>query len=219
MDRPINLRHLGCDSRVDGLWIRSQAESLETALLADDKCPHATIILCLRGSDPFLDRCIHGLRRLDYPNYEVVLVVDSDRDPANEIIDQHLKSDWKNVNRVFLKDRLETCSLKCSSLIHGVEVADPKSEFFAFIDADTVPHQGWLRELASSLQFSDVGAVTGNRWYMPLRDSIGSYVRYVWNAAAVVQMYGTQSRGRDSCHQTFRDCPSQFTRKMEKELM
>lgn len=158
-------------------------------LLADDKCPHATIILCLRGSDPFLDRCIHGLRRLDYPNYEVVLVVDSDRDPANEIIDQHLKSDWKNVNRVFLKDRLETCSLKCSSLIHGVEVADPKSEFFAFIDADTVPHQGWLRELASSLQFSDVGAVTGNRWYMPLRDSIGSYVRYVWNAAAVVQMY------------------------------
>ncbi len=158
-------------------------------LLADTQCPKASIILCLRGSDPFLDRCISGLRDLDYPDFEVILVVDSERDPANEIINRHLQGEWRNVTRVYLEDRLTTCSLKCSSLIRGLSVASPASEFFAFIDADTVPHPGWLRELASSLQASDIGAVTGNRWYMPQSESFGSSVRYVWNAAAVVQMY------------------------------
>ncbi|MFN7289042.1 MAG: glycosyltransferase [Pirellula sp.] len=158
-------------------------------LLADDKCPQASIILCLRGSDPFLERCFTGLRELDYPNFEVVLVVDSETDPANEIINKHLQDKWSNVTRVYLVDRLTTCSLKCSSLLKGLSVSSSSSEFFAFIDADTVPHRNWLRELASSLQPSDIGAVTGNRWYMPQSDSFGASVRYVWNAAAVVQMY------------------------------
>jgi cellulose synthase/poly-beta-1,6-N-acetylglucosamine synthase-like glycosyltransferase len=158
-------------------------------LLPDGKCPQASIILCLRGSDPFLERCIAGLRELDYPNFEVILVVDSESDPANEIINKHLQDKWSNVTRVYLEERLTTCSLKCSSLLRGLSVASPASDFFAFIDADTVPHRNWLRELASSLQPSDIGAVTGNRWYMPQSNSFGASVRYVWNAAAVVQMY------------------------------
>jgi hypothetical protein len=34
-----------------------------------------------------------------------------------------------------------------------------------------------------------VGVASGNRWYMPARPTSGSLVRYLWNAAAVVQMY------------------------------
>jgi cellulose synthase/poly-beta-1,6-N-acetylglucosamine synthase-like glycosyltransferase len=158
-------------------------------LLTDSRCPRASIILCLRGSDPFLERCIAGLRELDYPNFEVVLVVDSPSDPANDLINKHLQDNWSNTTRVYLESRLTTCSLKCSSLLQGLKVACPSSEFIAMIDADTVPHKSWLRELASALQPSDIGAVTGNRWYMPQNDSMGGWVRYVWNAAAVVQMY------------------------------
>ncbi|MFN7874213.1 MAG: glycosyltransferase [Pirellula sp.] len=158
-------------------------------LLEDSKCPRASIILCLRGSDPFLERCITGLRELDYPDFEVVLVVDSPSDPANDIVNKHLQEKWSNASRVFLENRLATCSLKCSSLLQGLSAASPASEIIALIDADTVPHKNWLRELASSLQPSDIGAVTGNRWYMPQKDSLGAWVRYVWNAAAVVQMY------------------------------
>ena len=42
----------------------------------------------------------------------------------------------------------------------------------------------------SSRRFSDsdVAVATGNRWYQPATANLGSVVRYVWNAAAVVQM-------------------------------
>ena len=66
---------------------------------------------------------------------------------------------------------------------------DDTYQFIAQLDADTVPHPTWLRELATALVDDSVGAATGNRWYMPKRISMGSLVRYVWNAAAVVQMH------------------------------
>jgi hypothetical protein len=61
--------------------------------------------------------------------------------------------------------------------------------FLAQLDADTIPHPLWLRELATALADPQVGAATGNRWYMPQRPSVGAMVRYAWNAAAIVQMY------------------------------
>jgi cellulose synthase/poly-beta-1,6-N-acetylglucosamine synthase-like glycosyltransferase len=62
-------------------------------------------------------------------------------------------------------------------------------EFLAQLDADTVPHRTWLRELATALAEEGIGVATGNRWYMPDQATWGALVRYSWNAAAVVQMY------------------------------
>ena len=59
----------------------------------------------------------------------------------------------------------------------------------ALLDGDTIPHATWLRELAAPLQDPRVGVASGNRWYMPAERTAGSLVRYLWNAAAVVQMY------------------------------
>ena len=55
--------------------------------------------------------------------------------------------------------------------------------------ADTIPHRTWLRELAAALADEQVGAATGNRWYMPQQPTWGSLVRLFWNAAAIVQMW------------------------------
>jgi cellulose synthase/poly-beta-1,6-N-acetylglucosamine synthase-like glycosyltransferase len=57
------------------------------------------------------------------------------------------------------------------------------------LDADTIPHATWLRELAAPLTDEKIGAATGNRWYMPAGAGVGSIVRYTWNAAAIVQMF------------------------------
>jgi cellulose synthase/poly-beta-1,6-N-acetylglucosamine synthase-like glycosyltransferase len=59
----------------------------------------------------------------------------------------------------------------------------------ALVDADTIAHSTWLRELATALDEPRIGAATGNRWYFPPDFAAGSLVRYLWNAAAVVQMY------------------------------
>jgi hypothetical protein len=53
-----------------------------------------------------------------------------------------------------------------------------------------------------------VDVATGNRWYMPKTNSWGAMVRYLWNVAAIVQMYwyevpwgGTLAVKRTTIHQ------------------
>ena len=153
-------------------------------------CPKTAVILCLRGSDPFLSACLEGILHQDYPCYDVRIVVDSPEDPAWRTVEQVVaRSGATNVRVRSLTDRRQTCSLKCSSLLQAISELDASYEVVALIDADIIPHRTWLRELVAPLVDDRVAAATGNRWYMPARLSWGSLVRWLWNAAAVVQMY------------------------------
>ena len=159
-------------------------------LLSNDECQSALVVLCLRGKDPFLSQCIEGLLQQDYPCYRVVIVIDHPTDPAVPAVRQILSAQpFGHCEVEYLREPLMTCGLKCSSLIQVVANVPNDLHFIAQIDADTIPHRTWLRELATALQPEAVGAVSGNRWYMPSRLSLGALVRYTWNAAAVVQMY------------------------------
>lgn len=156
----------------------------------DAPTPAVLVVLCLRGADPFLSRCINGLLRQDYPNFDVVIVVDHPEDEAwrraAEIVDA---CGATNVRLEALAERLTTCSLKCSALLQGWRGAEDRYDVVAGIDADVVPHATWLRELVAPLARTHIAAATGNRWYMPDAVSCGALVRYFWNAAAVVPMY------------------------------
>jgi glycosyltransferase involved in cell wall biosynthesis len=170
-------------------FIRALA-SFKVPLIPDERAPKAVVILCLRGTDPFLNDCIAGLLNQDYPDYKVRIIVDSAQDPAHRVLSEALKpKDYDRVTVENLTQPSGTCSLKCSSLVQVVRSLDPSVEFIAQMDADIVAHRTWLRELATALEPADVGAATGNRWYMPQTLSMGSLVRYAWNAAAIVQMY------------------------------
>lgn len=168
----------------------SRLRRWQQPLLEDASCPQAVVVLCLRGGDPFLSRCIDGLLTQNYPNYEVRFLVDHAEDPAMPILRQALEvSSFKNFRVEVLTSPLTTCSLKCSSLVQAVEGLLESTEIMAMLDADTIPHSNWLRELATALVPKHIGAATGNRWYMPTHCSQGSLMRYIWNGAAVVQMY------------------------------
>jgi cellulose synthase/poly-beta-1,6-N-acetylglucosamine synthase-like glycosyltransferase len=159
-------------------------------ILPEHQCPKAAVVLCLRGADPFLQRCIEALLDQDYPDFKVHVVVDSREDPAWKIVMQVIQDrSAKNIVVESLVRRLDTCSLKCSSLVHAVSSVGPDVEIVAFLDADTIAHRTWLRELAGALADEKTGAATGTRWYMPAHATWGSLVRYVWNAGGVVFMY------------------------------
>ncbi len=159
-------------------------------LPSDEACPKAAVVLCLRGTDPFLEDCLQAILDQDYPQYKVRIVVDSRHDAAWPVAEKYAtRSPSSQIGMEPLVDRLETCSLKCSSLVQVVRSLDDSYEFIAQLDADTIPHRSWLRELAGALEGEHVGAASGNRWYMPAAADYGSLVRYLWNAGAVVQMY------------------------------
>ena len=155
----------------------------------DSELPKVAIALCLRGADPFLPKCLQALLNQNYPNYELHIVVDSKEDPAWNIATKTLQDlSPIPVHISPLRIRRETCSLKCSALIQAVTELEPDCEIIALVDADTIAHPNWLRELVNPLKNREVGLTTGNRWYVP-GTQWGTMCRYLWNVAAVGQMY------------------------------
>jgi cellulose synthase/poly-beta-1,6-N-acetylglucosamine synthase-like glycosyltransferase len=158
--------------------------------MQDESLPKAAIVLSLRGADPFLTDCVHALLNQNYPQYRVHIVIDSQEDPAWKIVNDTIKrSQAKHVQVNPLIFRHDTCSLKCSALVQAISQLDDSYDVVALLDADVIAHPDWLRELVAPLADKQVGATTGNRWYIPQIGKWGSLVRYVWNAAAVTFMY------------------------------
>ncbi len=170
---------------VSSLRKRSPSNSLPNKLL-----PKTAVILCLRGADPFLPRCIQALLNQNYPDYELRIVVDSCQDPAWEIVNQLIKNyPSTKVRASTLAFPLSTCSLKCSALVQAVSELNGDLKVVALVDGDTMVHPNWLRELVVPLSNSKVGATTGNRWYLPQGKCWGTTIRYLWNVASVPQMH------------------------------
>lgn len=170
--------------------LRQGKPSHRQELLPDDQLPKTAVILCLRGADPFLSDCLQALLHQDYPQYDLQLVIDRQEDPAWKIATDIIQAQAvTNVHLNSLRFIRKDCSLKCSSLLQAILELDKSYQVFALVDADTVVHPSWLRELVSPLANPQVGATTGNRWYLPKATYWGSLARYLWNVLAVVQMY------------------------------
>ena len=166
--------------------------------------PRTAVILCLRGPDPSIERCLRSLAVQSYRNFELHLVADDSKDPALAIAEDLIANDLlqsgqpsaDNRTQVaiehqfhILSEPLPTCSLKCSALIHAVSKLPDTVSVVALIDADAVVSPNWLETLINPLADPSVGASTANRWFtVPVTQKIGSAMRAVWNAAAVVQM-------------------------------
>ena len=150
--------------------------------------PAVTIVLCLRGNDPFLRDCIEALLNQNYADYRLVCVFDSESDPA-----------WSVVRRFDADSRLSMTvaspqgdrrSLKCNSLLHAFRSIE--RAITVLVDADTIVDPDWLVDLVAPLAEDNVVASSGNRWFVPPRRDLGSQVRSLWNMAAAPQMHAYQ---------------------------
>ncbi|MEA5617317.1 glycosyltransferase family 2 protein [Cronbergia sp. UHCC 0137] len=169
------------------LWyLRSPKQNL----LSDEQLPKTAVILCLRGADPFLPNCVRSLLQQNYPQYDLKIVIDSQEDPAFKVVKEAINElGATNFQISTLNTFNHNCSLKCNALIQTISNLDNSYKIVALVDADTVVHPNWLRELVTPLLDATVGVTTGNRWYLPTGNYWGSMVRYVGNLSTVVQMF------------------------------
>lgn len=151
------------------------------------RLPRFGVVLPVRGLDPELPAALRSLLAQDHPSFELVVVVDSQDDPAWPVV-EHALAEATNARLHALRVRRPTCSLVCSSLLEALDRLDPACELIAFAAADLVVPPGWLRELAVGMSDGTAGGTLGNRWYAPPEGSWGSLVRQQWNAGAVVLM-------------------------------
>ena len=158
--------------------------------------PAAEVVLCLRGADPSLPAALAALAAQSYPGpWRLLLLVDSRQDPAWSVAEAQIRSleasgaaRWCAARLIPLADPPRWGSLKSAALRQACAALDPATDLLALVDGDAVVAPGWLEALAAGCAQPGVGAVSGNRWYVPAAGTGPGRVRAIWNAGALVLM-------------------------------
>ena len=88
----------------------------------DTELPRALIVLAIRGGDEFLLETLQRLTSLDYPDYILRIVLDSESDSAVRIVDSFFSDRHTDqVEIMYLGRRPLTCSGKIAGLLRGTE--------------------------------------------------------------------------------------------------
>ncbi|MBS1795225.1 MAG: glycosyltransferase [Acidobacteria bacterium] len=156
----------------------------ELARPRSDFTPFATVFAPCRGLDDGLEENLAALFRQDFPRYEIVFVVDSERDEAVETIEK-VRRRFSGVvaSRLVVAGPATNESQKVHNLRAAVGHAADESEIFVFVDSDARPAENWLRALAAPLRDERIGAATGYRWFIAKSFGPGAELRSVWNAS------------------------------------
>jgi cellulose synthase/poly-beta-1,6-N-acetylglucosamine synthase-like glycosyltransferase len=125
--------------------------------------------------------------------------LDDETDPALELINA-LTSRTNNPSVEF-KTVIAGPALNAGQKVHNLRMAvseiAPHSQALVFVDTDARPHPEWLRDLVRPLADQTVGAVTGYRWFVPLRGGFASRLRSVWNGSIASALGG--DTGKNFC--------------------
>jgi len=163
-----------------------------------DYAPSAAVIIPVTGADAGLDANIAAFMAQDYPQYQLVLVVDEENDPAHGTLNELVK---KAAARgagcschasLVVAGSSRAQGQKVHNLLRGLEAVTPGTEILVFADADARPDPLWLRSLVAPLSSREVTVSTGFRWYLPGRSSV-SQLRAAWDTSIATFM------GEDDC--------------------
>jgi ceramide glucosyltransferase len=158
--------------------------------------PTVTIIMPIKGVDKDLPGCIKGLCTQDYPGsnestdtaeptvdnttntpntYRVVIVFESEDDPAVPIVKQELAKYEHRESAIMIAGKAPSnVGQKVHNQLHVIDQLEPDAddeEVWVFADSDAIPGPGFLVDLVSVLASKhSVAVTTGYRWLVPESD-------------------------------------------------
>lgn len=111
--------------------------------------PKVSVIVCSYNGAKTLDRCLASLRKVDYPDYEVILVDDGSKDNTQEIAARH---PW------IVNIQQKNTGL---GIARNVGAAAAQGEVIAYTDSDCMADPDWLYLMVGTLLSGDFGGVGG----------------------------------------------------------
>lgn len=145
--------------------------------------PFATIIAPYKGLDDGLEENIRALLEQDYPNFELIFVVDDESDPALLLVKRFMNDEDAEARKLVIAPKATESSQKVENLREAILHVYPRSEVFVFVDSDARPNKDWLRSLVGPLADENVGATTGYRWFLADEPTLASDLCGIWNAS------------------------------------
>src|SRR5436305_840873 len=128
------------------------------------KAPFVSVIVCSYNGGPTLASCLDSLGKLNYPEYEVILVDDGSTDDTSYIAAQ------------FPWVRYLHQSNQGLSHARNTGAAAAKGEVFAYTDSDCMVDPDWLYYLSGTLVSGDYAGVGGPNITPPAQNWIQACV-------------------------------------------
>jgi len=169
--------------------------------------PPVSVIVPFKGLDPYLDEHLHGLFEQDYPDYELLLVVDSTADPVYQaLLDELTKYPHRNAQVLVAGPASNNEGQKVHNQLHAIDhlIAqknNPPSDdpVWVFADSDAVPGSQWLADLVGPLSQTDrTGVTTGYRWLIPTPRPDDAGVTVWSHLASIINSSVACAYGHDS---------------------
>ena len=114
------------------------------------KPPKISVIVCTYNGIRTLDDCLKSLKRLRYPDYEVLLIDDGSGEEVRKITKRHKHTRYIKQEHAGL------------STARNLGAKESKGEILAYTDDDCMPDQDWLGWLALEFERDEeLGAVGG----------------------------------------------------------
>lgn len=142
--------------------------------------PHAVVIVPFKGLDSDLRDAVASLCNQDYPDYELLLVVQSDDDPATPVLRAEIaRHPGRKATVLVAGDAGPNEGQKVHNQLFALGHAlretpdlmtrEPAQDHaWVFADSDAVPGPDWLTKIVTPLKDRKTTAVTtGYRWLVP----------------------------------------------------
>lgn len=131
------------------LWELSVSGQLDDLQGSHEILPPISVVVCTRDRVVTLDRCLDALQKVDYPDFEVLVVDNASR--TGDVAQVVAKHNFRYVreNRPGL------------NWARNRGILEAKHDLIAYIDDDAYATPGWLRGISRGFADEKVMAVTG----------------------------------------------------------
>ena len=153
--------------------------------------PRISVVVCSYNGSRTLRDCLEGLKRLEYPNFEVIVVDDGSRDNVSAIASEYPVRLIRTENRGLSSARNT-----------GMEAAT--GEIVAYTDDDARPDPHWLHYLADAFQRGDDAGVGGPNIVPPDDGWIAQCVAASPGGPAHVLLSDQEAEHIPGCNMSFR---------------
>jgi glycosyltransferase involved in cell wall biosynthesis len=120
----------------------------ESPFPASENLPKISVVVCSYNGSATIRECMEALEKVEYPNFEVIVVNDGSTDNLADIVSQYPVRLISTPNRGLSNARNT-----------GMEAAT--GEIVAYIDDDAYPDQHWLRYLAHAFMTTNHAGIGG----------------------------------------------------------
>ncbi|HXS40133.1 MAG TPA: glycosyltransferase [Stellaceae bacterium] len=123
------------------------------------RTPRVSVVVCTYNAERTLAPCLESLAKLNYPDYEVIVVNDGSTDGSLAIAER------------FGYCRIISQPNKGLSVARNVGAQNATGEIIAYTDSDCVADPDWLAYLIAKMEVSDLAACGGPN-FPPPEDSL-----------------------------------------------